>query len=393
MNSSKADKTSTVLPIIFIFLMMILTAICDSVRGIFIPVLKNDFSINNTSIGIMLTSASLGYIIFTYIGGILCEKIGQKKVYILSYIFMIIPLFILAVSPNFIVFLLAIFLLNIGQSLLSIATNTLVPVLFLSFQAVLMNLTHFCYGAGSAFAQRAAGVMLYRGVTWRKIYIIIALYALVLFILFIFVKIPEPHRVKETSNIDKKSIFKNKLLYFYIFALGFYVFAETGTGNWFINYMERSYHYNKNESSIYIAMFFTVFAIGRLVGGFIIEKVGYINSVLISSILAFVLYVFGLVLGEKGVIIVSISGFFFAIVFPTIVLTISKIFKEGSSYITGVIVTFASATSMLMNLFMGYLNDKVSSYAAYWLIPISLIFSVAFTYLIFVSTKNQLLKK
>ncbi|MDW8802953.1 MFS transporter [Clostridium sp. A1-XYC3] len=372
---------------------MILTAICDSVRGIFIPVLKNDFSINNTSIGIMLTSASLGYIIFTYIGGILCEKIGQKKVYILSYIFMIIPLFILAVSPNFIVFLLAIFLLNIGQSLLSIATNTLVPVLFLSFQAVLMNLTHFCYGAGSAFAQRAAGVMLYRGVTWRKIYIIIALYALVLFILFIFVKIPEPHRVKETSSIDKKSIFKNKLLYFYIFALGFYVFAETGTGNWFINYMERSYHYNKNESSLYIAMFFTVFAIGRLVGGFIIEKVGYINSVLISSIMAFVLYVFGLVLGEKGVIIVSISGFFFAIVFPTIVLTISKVFKEGSSYITGVIVTFASATSMLMNLFMGYLNDKVSSYAAYWLIPISLIFSVAFTYLIFVSTKNQLLKK
>ena len=87
MNSIKTGKTNNILPILFIFLMMILSAICDSVRGIFIPVFRRDFDVNNTSIGIMLTSASLGYMLCTYIGGILCEKIGQKKyTYYLIYL-------------------------------------------------------------------------------------------------------------------------------------------------------------------------------------------------------------------------------------------------------------------------------------------------------------------
>lgn len=393
MTSTNTSKVNNILPIFFIFLMMILSAMCDSVRGIFIPVFRNDFSINNTSIGIMLTSASLGYIICTYIGGILCEKIGQKKVYILGYIFMILSLAVLCISPNFIILLVGIFFLNVGQSLIGIATNTLVPVLFLSFQAVLMNLTHFCYGLGSAFAQRFAGIMLYRGVTWRNIYLMIAILTLVIFIFFIFVKIPEPHKANKNTEINKEKIFKDKLLYFYIFAIGFYVFAETGTGNWFVNFMEKNYNYNKSESSFYIAIFFGVFAIGRFIGGFIIEKTGYINTVLISSICALVSYSIGLVLGERGLIIISIAGFFFSIVFPTIILTVNKVFKENSAYITGIIVTFGSATSMVMNLFMGYLNDKINAYTAYWLIPISLVISILFIYLIYVNTKDKLGKK
>lgn len=393
MNNTKSSKVNYILPILFIFLMMILTAICDNVRGIFIPTFREEFSVNNTSIGIMLTAASLGYIICTYIGGILCEKIGQKKVYMLAYIFIILSLLVLSISPNFIVLLLGIFFLNIGQSLIGIATNTLVPILFLTFQAILMNLTHFAYGLGAAFSQRVAGIMIYRGVTWKQIYVMVTVYALILFVFFIFVKIPEPNKVKENSTLDKKQIFKNKLTYFYIFALGFYVFAEVGTGNWFVNFMEKSYNYNKSESSFYISLFFLLFAIGRFIGGFIIEKTGYINTVLVSCILAFISYAIGLSLEEKGLIIISIAGFFFSIIFPTIVLTISKIFKENSAYVTGVIVTFASAISMIMNLFMGFLNDKTSMYSAYWILPASLVVSILFIYLIYTNTKDQLLKK
>lgn len=393
MNSSKMAKTNNILPIFFIFLMMILSAICDSVRGIFIPVFRKDFSINNTSIGIMLTSASLGYIVCTYIGGVLCEKIGQKKVFSLGYIFVILSLLVLCISPSFLVLLCGIFFLNVGQSLMGIATNTLVPVLFLSFQAILMNLTHFCYGLGSAFAQRFAGIMLYRGVTWRRIYFMVAILAIIMFVFFIFVKMPEPHKVTNNFKIDKKKIFKDKLIYFYIFAIGFYVFAETGTGNWFINFMEKSYNYNKSQSSFYIAIFFAVFAIGRFIGGFIIEKTGYINTVLVSSVFALISYSLGLMLGESGLIIISIAGFFFSIVFPTIILTISKVFDENSAYVTGIIVTFGSAISMIMNQFMGYLNDRINLYAAYWLIPISLVISIAFIYLIYINTKDKLRKK
>ena len=96
MNSRKRHKTNNILPIVSIFIMMILVAIFENVRGVFIPIFKKDFSINDTTIGIMLTFSSLGYIVFTYIGGILCEKIGQKKVFSLGFIFLIISLLVLS---------------------------------------------------------------------------------------------------------------------------------------------------------------------------------------------------------------------------------------------------------------------------------------------------------
>lgn len=61
------------------FITMILVAISDDIKGVLIPTFKEDFLINNSSIGYMITIGYIGYISFTYIGGLLCEKIGQKK--------------------------------------------------------------------------------------------------------------------------------------------------------------------------------------------------------------------------------------------------------------------------------------------------------------------------
>ncbi|MDU5014128.1 MAG: MFS transporter, partial [Clostridium botulinum] len=44
---------------------MILVAVCDSTRGIFIPIFKNEFNVNNTKIGLMITISTLGYTVFT----------------------------------------------------------------------------------------------------------------------------------------------------------------------------------------------------------------------------------------------------------------------------------------------------------------------------------------
>ncbi|MFT5875842.1 MAG: fucose permease [Clostridium sp.] len=88
-------------------------------------------------------------------------------------------------------------------------------------------------------------------------------------------------------------------------------------------------------------------------------------------------------------IIISISGFFFAVTFPTIVLTISKVFKQNTSYITGVIITLTSSVNMLLNLGLGKLNDKIGTYFAFYMILMSKIISIIFIYLIYINTKND----
>ena len=173
-----------------------------------------------------------------------------------------------------------------------------------------------------------------------------------------------------------------------MFALGFYVFAEMGTGNWFVNFIEKTYSYDKSKSSFYLALFFGIFTFGRLVGGFVAEKFGYIKTVLVSLIIALVLYITGINLGQSGLVIISISGLFFAVTFPTIVVTISKVFKENGAYATGIIVTISSTTNMVLNMVIGFLNDNIGVYKAFYLIPISLVVSILFVFAIYKNVKT-----
>jgi len=156
-----------------------------------------------------------------------------------------------------------------------------------------------------------------------------------------------------------------------------------------VNYIKDNYKYDSSKSAFYSVMFLVIFSIGRLVGGFVVEKLGSLKTIMGSLIIAVSLFTLGLVIGEKGLIVISSSGFFFAITFPTLVLTISKVFKQNTSYITGVIVTLTSSVNMILNLVIGKLNDKIGTYFAFYMIPISLIISIIFIYLIYINTKGD----
>ncbi len=116
------------------FITMILIAISDNIKGVLIPAFKEDFSIDNSSIGYMITIGYIGYISFTYIGGLLCEKIGQKKVFLLGLGICTITLFLFSQISSYIMLLICMFLLNVGIGLLSISINTLVPIVAMSFK-------------------------------------------------------------------------------------------------------------------------------------------------------------------------------------------------------------------------------------------------------------------
>ena len=375
--------------IVFIFMLMALNAMAENTRGIFIPYFKSDFSVDNTGIGLMLFIGSLAYILFSYIGGILCEKIGQKRVIMLGVSFLILSLMLLSVVDSYIGFLIGMFIMNIGLSLASIAINTVVPVLLISYQAILMNLIHFCYGVGGASGQAISGVLISRGFTWRNIYLGISILFVILLISFSFIKMPHTHKHNLGNKISILNVLKNKVVFFYVFALGFYVFAEIATTSWLVNYIKDNYKYDSSKSAFYSVMFLVIFSIGRLVGGFVVEKLGALKTTMGSLIIAVSLFTFGLIIGENGLIVISISGFFFAITYPTVVLTISKVFKQNTSYITGIIVTLTSSVNMILNLVIGKLNDKIGTYFAFYMIPICLIISIIFIYLIYINTKGD----
>lgn len=382
------NRLKNFLPICFTLIIMVLYAMSSSVRGVLIPVFKEEFAIDNSRIGTLLFVCSMGGILATYIGGFLCEGYGQKKVIMIGQIIGISSLGLMLFVSSYTTLLISLFVLNFGNSLITVAINTLVPLLALSFQAALMNIVHFSFGLGATITQRATGFLLFQGIEWRHLYLAIgAMYVIALASLF-FVKVPTVHSHKRKTPFSDTKAYHAKYVFLYIAALGMYLISELGIANWFVNYMSEIYSYNANESSFYLSLFFGMFTLGRLGGGFVAERVGYLKSVIISLSLAFILCLTGLLMGESGLIFISMSGMFFAIGYPTIVVTISQVFGVGSAAITAKIMTVSGAICIATISLMGFLNDYLGIYRTFFVIPISLALCSIITWFIHYETKS-----
>lgn len=372
------NKKNKIIATILIYLVMVIAAIAEGLINIFTVPIKIEFSITDTNLSVMFMFGTLAYLICNYIGGALCEKIGQKKLILIGLIGAILTNLIQAWSHNFIIFTIAFALIQAFLGLMSIATNTVIPVLWITGQAIAMNLTHFAYGVGLSASQKLSGMLMVDGFSWRTIYIGSAILTLIVFIIFIFIKLPIYKQEKE-EKLPITIILKDKLVWFFFIGLGFYILAEQGTGRWLPTFIESSYK-NINESNIasYVSIFFLLLTIGRLVGGFIVEKIGAMRTVKLFSFIGGIIFIVGLILGEKGLYIVSIAGFFFSIMFPTVVVIVSNTFKRSTAYITGIIIALASVVNMLVNLLLGVVSDLIGIKYAIFIVPISIFITFIF---------------
>lgn len=155
--------------------------------------------------------------------------------------------------------------------------------------------------------------------------------------------------------------------------------AEQGTGRWLPTYIKSTYN-NMTESKIasYISIFFLLLTIGRLIGGFIVEKIGSMKAVKIFSLIGGILFVIGLLVGKNGLYIVSSAGFFFSIMFPTIVVIISNTFKKNTAYITGIIIALGSVVNTVLSLLVGVISDSIGIKYAVFIMPVSILITFVF---------------
>lgn len=368
------NKKSRIISTILIYLVMVIMAVTEGLINIFTVPLKNGFGINDTMLSIMFMCGSICYLICNYIGGMVCDKIGQKKLFLIGLIGAAITNIIQGIAPNFIVFIIAFAMIQGFLGIMAIAANTIIPILWITGQAIAMNLTHFAYGVGLSASQKLSGILITDGISWRTIYMGSAALTFIIFVCFMFVKLP---RAEETENVDRiplKTVLQDKLIWVFFLGLGFYVVAEQGTGRWLPTFIKTNYSsFTDSKIASYVSLFFLLFTIGRLVGGFIVEKIGSQVAIKAFSFIGGVLFIIGLLSGENGLYIVSVSGFFFSIMFPTVVVVLSNTFKNSTAYITGVVISFANIINTIMNLAIGTASDAIGISKAVFIMPISML--------------------
>lgn len=371
----------------FLILLYLIVAMSDNFKGIFVPSFKAEFMVNNTQIGFIMTASLLAYAVFQYIGGILIEKFGYKKVLMLGFILSALAILCLVNCINFMMLIISMFLLNTGMAMFNISVNTLGPALPIASTAILMNAINGSYGAGNTVLQIISGKLLASGINWRSFFFFMLAVVVVMFIYLLFLKIPLEPVVKEGGKGSE--VMKSPILYLFIAAAGFYLAAEYGIGNWFVNYMNESFAMTSDQSALYIALFFGCKKLGLMVGGFVADKIGYFRCILIYGVAATATSFLGVLLGQSGLIIFAIGGFAFSAIFPTIITTISLFFKDRASLATGLILMFGTLIAMVVSQLVGILNDAIGTQSAFYVVAVSIMCCTFFSYLIGLKDKNK----
>lgn len=337
----KPSKITILLLTAGCFLSFFVFGFTDNLKGPTLPAMLSELNINYGTGGNIFFGEYLGFLIATLITGILADRFGLKSVMILAGVFLGIGVGGYSFFQSSILLSGSLFILGMGLGALELGPNAIIVSLHKERKGLFLNLMSVLHGLGSLIAPLLAGWILSLGVSWRLIYrwdiLLIALFVFI----FTFLRFP---KVEEKTKLDFRNIsqiaFKGELPWFYI-AITFYTAAEIGMASWLVTFLQEVRGISVAVSNQSLSLFFAMLMTGRLIGGFFVQRIGYLRSIIFMTIGGLFCIVAGLFGPKETAFFLPATGFFFSIIFPTFTAAVSDTHTENRNSILGVLFTFA----------------------------------------------------
>ena len=352
--------------IIILYGTMFLFGFLEIVKGVSFPLIKNEFGISYETQGLMISILSISYTLFVIISGFLLGCFGIKNVFFLSIVLCLVSAFSVFFMPDFWTVVSSLFLLFAGFGIIEISVNAVATQIFIKKTALMMNLLHFMYGAGAIAGPRVAGILADpngAALDWRYIYFLAIPLILVIFTLTIFAKFPvQKNNETKINAIPQKThgfltALKTPSVWAFGIILGIMMSVELSASNWGGLYFQDMYGMDPAvEGSAFISAFYILFTLSRLVSGFIIEKTGYMQSLIGAIVISMILFIIGFSLGRTGIYILPFQGFLLAILWPTIMAVAIGYFGKDAPLMTSAIIAISGLANSGIQLIMGYFN-------------------------------------
>lgn len=348
---------------IIVYATMFLFGLVENIKGVSFPLIKVEFGVSYDSQGGMVSLTWFGYVLFCFIASLFMQRFGIKKSILAGYILICIGAIATLAAPSFWMVSLTLLIVNAGFGFFEVGTNALGTVIFTSRTALMMSLMHFFYGFGAILGPKTAGLLTDSfGFSWRQVYVVIIIPVALVFLFVLFTRFKKNAIQNSLEQVTPKITFigalKNPIVWLFCLTLGFMEVIEFGAANWGGLYLQDVYGLDPRIiGASFVSIFYILFTLSRLFSGLIIEKIGYIWSLYGAIICTIILFFIGFFLGRNGIWMLPVTGFFIAIMWPTIMAVAMKVFGENAPTITSVIITVSGAINGLFQLVIGFTNQ------------------------------------
>lgn len=397
---TKGDPSSGkkyLLPFILVISLFFLWGMAHNLDSILIPHLKKACNLNNRQSTLIDTSVFFAYFLMAIPAGMILKKWGYKATMISGLLAFAFGAFLFVPAANslsYITFLIALFIIGCGLTMLETSANPYAAVLGDPAKATSrLNLAASFNGLAAMVAPMIGGLFILSGKSHTKEelaamtdagrnsyfleeaasvktpYISLGIVLLVIAVIFYFIHLPEI-KTKSTDGEAKGSFFgalRHKHLKWAVVAQFFYVGAQVCVTSFFIRMAQQGGGFDEKTAASYLAIYGLLFTVGRFAGTAILQFVSSNKLLAIYAVISILLCLVA-ILGKGSYVVYALGaiGFFMSIMFPTIFALgidgIGEDTKPGSSWLImsivgGAILPFGMGSLIDMygdNIQIGY---------------------------------------
>lgn len=360
----------------------------DNLKGATIPAFLRDLNFSYSVGGSILLGIYIGFLIATLLSGLLADLAGKKTVLLIAAVCLALGILGFSTFSTFWPLALSMLVLGLGLGAIELGANNMIVELHSAQKAKYLNLMSVLHGLGSMIAPLYAGFLLSSGFSWRQVYQGALLLVAALLVYTLLAKYPRLTVQKsESISFSKlmKTAFRGYTLWYYI-LIAIYVATELGIGSWIVEFLQTQKGLGVAASTQMLSLYFGLMMVGRFIGSFFIDRIGYLKVMLMVSLAAFVSIAVGIFGPVQLFFLLPASGLFLSIIFPTVTAAVSDQHTENQGAILGLLFTFAGLGGMLGPWLVGLASDLIGLQLGF---SVSLLFCALMTGVLLILLAGQ----
>ncbi len=328
------------------------------ILGSILPLISNEYGLNNTVSGGLISAHQAGNLIAGFIAGVLPVYLGRKKAIIFLCSFVVMGFSIVMLTGNPVLLILGFLFTGLSRGSISNFNNTVVNEVSDSSPAALSFL-HSIFAVGALLAPFLVifSTSIGGDSGWRIATAIIIVLALISMVLFSRMNIDDTAKQKEKTL--SYIFLKDKYFWVGTGILFFYLCAEAAITGFLVKYFVDTHILTTQYAQMLNSLLWIVILAGRLTTTFIGDRIPKEITLISASIGTAFFYT--LLLSTQQVTLITIAimglGFSMAAIYPTTVATVGTTIKAYPMAM-GVLLMLGGVGAIAMPTITGALSDK-----------------------------------
>ncbi|EPX64869.1 hypothetical protein D187_000291 [Cystobacter fuscus DSM 2262] len=348
----------------------------DAVLGVSWPSIRDTFALPQTGMGIILATGATSYFLSGLLVGRLMRALGVGLLLVVSTVLVTLGITGYATLPLFALFLMASCVIGFGSGAIDAGLNTYAAQ---HFGARHMNWLHAAYSTGAALGPVLTTALLARDAGWRAGYAVIAALLGTLALSFVLMRrqwdgAPGASASTEsggagdvTPTVGALEALRRAPVWLQILIFFIYTGIEVTAGQWSYTLLTEERGLGTAEAGTWVSVFWGCLLAGRISLGFVIERIGTVRLLRLSTALAIVGALLFALPSLPPALGLGLLGFSISSIFPALMSeTPRRVGQDAAAHAVGFQVSAATLGIAVLPSLAGLLGARFGLWVIGW---------------------------